>query len=58
VDYWGGSLEAKFGGAEPVQVRPNFMRYDYFLVGADVRGIDQNNDLHGRSGNPSVFQYD
>ena len=57
VDYWGGSLEAKFGGAEPVQVRPNFMRYDYFLVGADVRGIDQNNDLHGRSGNPSVFQY-
>jgi hypothetical protein len=56
VDYWGGSAEAKFGRAEPAQVRPNFMRYDYFLVGADVRGIDQDNSLRGR-GDVISFNY-
>jgi hypothetical protein len=48
VDYWGGQAEAKFGNPEPVQVRPNLLRNDYFLIGADIRGIDQNNGLHGR----------
>jgi hypothetical protein len=56
VDYWGGSAEAKFGRMEPVQVRPNFMRYDYFLAGADVRGIDQDNSLRGR-GNVISYNY-
>jgi hypothetical protein len=33
VDYWGGSLEAKFWGRDPVQVRPNLLRTDYLLIG-------------------------
>jgi len=41
VDYWGGSGEFKFGRPEPVNEKPNFYRNDYFIVGADVRGIDQ-----------------
>ena len=42
VDYWGGQLEFKFGRpASRVQTKPNFYRNDYFIAGADVRGIDQ-----------------
>jgi hypothetical protein len=57
VDYWGGSAEARFGRPEPVMVRPDLLRYDYFIVGADVRGIDQNNDLNGKTPNFPVFKY-
>lgn len=45
VNYWGGSAELKFGSAEPVHVKPNLYRNDYFIIGADVRGIDQDNKL-------------
>jgi hypothetical protein len=49
VDYWGTQGELKFGRAEPMQAKPNFYRNDYLIIGADVRGIDQNNKLrsHG-----------
>jgi hypothetical protein len=57
VDYWGGSLEAKFWGRDPVQVRPNLLRTDYLLIGAAIRGIDQNNDLNGSSSARTVFKY-
>lgn len=56
VDYWGGSAELRFGGATPTEIRPNLFRYDYFLVGADFRGIDQDNNLNGNSGTP-FFKY-
>jgi hypothetical protein len=55
ADYWGGSAELKFGRPEPVRVKPNLYRNDYFIVGADIRGIDQNNTLH--SGTGTVFTY-
>jgi hypothetical protein len=45
VDYWGGSVEFKFGGSQPVYEKPNLYRNDYFIVGADVRGIDQDNKI-------------
>jgi hypothetical protein len=45
VDYWGGQVEFKIGDAQPVQTKPNLYRNDYFIVGADVRGIDQDNRL-------------
>ena len=57
VDCWGGSLEAKFWGRDPVQVRPNLLRTDYLLIGADIRGIDQNNDLNGSWSARTVFKY-
>jgi hypothetical protein len=58
ADYWGAQAEMKFGRAQPVYEKPNFYRNDYFIVGADVRGIDQDNTLRGRtfSGSP-VFNY-
>ena len=49
VDYWGGMVEAKFWQPDAVKVRPNLYRNDFFVVGADVRGIDQDNNLHGRA---------
>ena len=49
ADYWGGQVELKFGRAEPVHTKPNFYRNDYFIIGADVRGIDQDNHLRGHS---------
>lgn len=55
VDYWGGQAELKFGRAEPVYEKPNFYRNDYFIVGADVRGIDQDNTLHSSVG--KAFSY-
>jgi len=57
VDYWGGAAEVKLWSGQPVEVRPNLLRNDYMIVGADVRGIDQNNDLNGHSGGTSVFKY-
>ena len=48
VDYWGGQVEFKFGHAKPVHAKPNFYRNDYFIVGADIRGIDQNTKLVNR----------
>ncbi|HZP10151.1 hypothetical protein [Methyloceanibacter sp.] len=51
VDYWGGMAEAKFWQRDTVQVRPNLYRNDYFIIGADIRGIDQDNNLHGRAFN-------
>ena len=50
ADYWGTQAELKFGRAEPVYEKPNFYRNDYFIVGADVRGIDQDNTLRSSSG--------
>jgi hypothetical protein len=50
ADYWGGQAEFKFGRAEPVYEKPNFYRNDYFIVGADVRGIDQDNRLRSPVG--------
>jgi hypothetical protein len=55
ADYWGGSAELKFGRAEPVHVKPNLYRNDYFIIGADVRGLDQDNTLHSSTG--TVFSY-
>lgn len=56
ADYWGGAVEFKFAGGEPVQVKPNLYRNDYFIIGADVRGIDQDNRLRGRfDGDPIYF---
>ncbi|HEY8299336.1 MAG TPA: hypothetical protein VIF65_02560 [Methyloceanibacter sp.] len=49
VDYWGGSGGFKFGRLEPVYEKPNFYRNDYFIVGADVRGIDQDIKIHGKT---------
>ncbi len=58
ADYWGAQAELKFGRAEPVHDKPNIYRNDYFIVGADVRGIDQDNRLRGRELNGfDVFTY-
>ncbi len=54
VDYWGGSVEFKFGHAKPVHEKPNVYRNDYFIIGADVRGIDQNNKLVNRIPNAGL----
>ena len=57
VDYWGGSGEFKFGRPEPVNEKPNFYRNDYFIVGADVRGIDQDIKIHGKFDGDPIFNY-
>ncbi len=58
ADYWGAQAELKFGRAQPVYEKPNVYRNDYFIVGADVRGIDQDNKLRGRSSSGfEVFNY-
>jgi hypothetical protein len=57
VDYWGGSLEAKFWSPNQVQVRPRLMRTNYFMLGADIRGLDQDNHLRGTSRGNSIFTY-
>jgi len=38
-------------------VRPNLLRTDYLLIGADIRGIDQDNDLNGSWSARTVFKY-
>ena len=47
VDYWGVGGEARFGkGAEPVPDSGGYLfRLAYVGIGADVRGIDQDNTL-------------
>jgi hypothetical protein len=55
ADYWGAQAELKFGRAEPVYEKPNLYRNDYFIVGADVRGIDQDNTLRSSVG--TAFSY-
>jgi hypothetical protein len=55
ADYWGGQAELKFGRAEPVYEKPNFYRNDFFIIGADVRGIDQDNTLRSSVG--TAFSY-
>jgi hypothetical protein len=55
VDYWGGAAEAKFWAPSSVQVRPNLYRNDYFIIGTDVRGIDQDIKMRGNGGN--FFNY-
>ncbi len=57
VDYWGGQAEAKFWSPNTVQVKPNLYRNDYFIVGADIRGIDQDNKLHGEFEGDPIFKY-
>jgi hypothetical protein len=55
VDYWGGQAELKFGRPEPVHEKPNLYRNDYFIIGADVRGIDEDNTLRSSTG--TTFSY-
>ena len=57
ADYWGGQIEFKFARAEPVHVKPDFYRNDYFIVGADIRGIDQDISLRGHFGGASIYSY-
>jgi hypothetical protein len=57
VDYWGGQVEFKFGNAQPVHTKPNLYRNDYFIIGADVRGIDQDNKLHGQFEGDPIYTY-
>ena len=38
-------------------MRPKLLHTDYFIIGADIRGIDQNNDLNGTSSARSIFKY-
>ncbi|MEX2167134.1 MAG: hypothetical protein WD852_08965 [Methyloceanibacter sp.] len=57
ADYWGGQVEFKFARAEPVHVRPNLYRNDYFIAGADIRGIDQDIHLRGRFGGEPIYTY-
>jgi hypothetical protein len=61
VDYWGGQVELKFGGGQPVHAKPNLYRNDYFIIGADIRGIDQDNGLVSHTnllpGNGLLFTY-
>jgi hypothetical protein len=55
ADYWGTQAELKFGTGAPTEVKPEIYRNDYFIVGFDVRGIDQDNKLHSATG--TVFTY-
>jgi hypothetical protein len=56
ADYWGAQAELKFGRAEPVHTKPNIYRNDYFIIGADVRGIDQDNKLHSPTGTNFTYK--
>ena len=56
ADYWGGQAELKFGRAEPIHDKPNLYRNDYFIVGADVRGIDQDNRLRSPVGTNFTYK--
>jgi hypothetical protein len=58
ANYWGGQAEVKIGRAEPVKVKPEIYRNDYFIIGADVRGIDQDNSLNGSASGNQLFRYD
>jgi hypothetical protein len=55
VDYWGGQAELKFEHVNPIYTKPYFYRNDYFIIGGDVRGIDQDDKLHSSVG--TTFNY-
>lgn len=57
ADYWGGKAELKFATGAPTEVKPDVYRNDYFIVGFDVRGIDQTNRLRGTQGSTTIFTY-
>jgi hypothetical protein len=57
VDYWGGQAELKVGHGEPTHTRPNLYRNDYFIVGFDARGIDQDNKLRGKFEGDPIYTY-
>ncbi len=57
VDYWGGQLEAKLWSPNTTEVKPNFYRNDYFIVGADIRGINQDNRLKGHFDGDPIYTY-
>jgi len=50
VDYWVGRPSSNSANPQTVETRPNLYRNDYFIIGADVRGIDQDNPQ--REGRP------
>ena len=56
VDYWGVDAEARFGkGPEPVPDAGGYLfRLGYVGIGADIRGIDQDNKLRLRGDGPEV----
>ena len=56
VDYWGAQAELRFGTGAPKEVKPEVYRNDYFIVGFDVRGIDQDNTLRSTSGTSFLYQ--
>jgi hypothetical protein len=56
ADYWGGQVELKFGRLEPIHTKPMIYRNDYFIIGADVRGIDQDNHLRSPVGTPFTYK--
>ncbi len=55
ADYWGAQAELKFATGARTEVKPQIYRNDYFIVGFDVRGIDQDSTL--RSGAGTAFTY-
>jgi hypothetical protein len=55
VDYWGGAAEVKFGNPGTPGVVPRLYRNDYFIVGADIRGLDQDNTVKAVSENFGPF---
>ncbi len=57
VDYWSGAAEMKLWSPNTTQVKPDLYRNDYFIIGADVRGIDQDNKLRGHFEGDPIFKY-
>ena len=55
VDYWGGSAELKFGHGQPTHTKPDVYRNDYFIIGADVRGIDQDIKMRGQFEDLAIY---
>lgn len=53
ADYWGAQAELKFGTGSQKDVKPEIYRNDHFIVGFDVRGIDQDRTV--RSSRGTVF---
>jgi hypothetical protein len=56
VDYWGVGAEARFGKApEPMRDQGGYLfRLAYVGIGADLRGIDQDNRLRLRGDGPDI----
>lgn len=47
VDYWGGAAEIKIGNPAAPNIVPRLYRNDFFMIGADIRGFDQDNTVDG-----------